>query len=67
MLNKPDKDYLLNLRDEELLAGEKFEANEQCRLVFGSSSTVCPYMVLYSELLRVIAFHLSLFPFAARM
>lgn len=47
MLNKPDQDYLLNLRDEELLAGEKFEANEQCQLVFGSGSTVCSYMVVY--------------------
>lgn len=50
MLNKPDKDYLLNLRDEELLAGEKFEANEQCQLVFGSGSTVCSYMVVCSLL-----------------
>lgn len=46
MLNKPQHDMIETT--SPLLAGENFPANEQCELVFGANSTVCPFTVTVS-------------------
>lgn len=43
MLDKPKKD-MIEVASRRL-AGEKFSADEQCKLVFGQESRVCSYMV----------------------
>lgn len=43
MLDKPKKDMIEPA--SRRLAGEKFSADEQCKLVFGPESRVCSYMV----------------------
>lgn len=43
MLDKPKKDMIEV--GSRRLAGEKFSADEQCKLVFGPESRVCSYMV----------------------
>lgn len=43
MLDKPKKD-MIEVASRRL-AGEKFSADEQCKLVFGPESRVCSYMV----------------------
>lgn len=45
MLNKPQHDMIEPSSTSQLLAGEKFSANQQCELVFGAESKVCSYMV----------------------
>ena len=37
--------HVLDYSKNEFLAGEKFNVDEQCKLVFGPNSTVCTYMV----------------------
>lgn len=44
MLDKPIHD-MIEPTSGQLLAGEKFSANQQCELVFGAGSKVCSYMV----------------------
>lgn len=44
MLDKPKKD-MIEVASRRL-AGEKFSADEQCKLVFGPESRVCSYMVI---------------------
>lgn len=46
MLNKPTHDLIETT--SPLLAGEKFSANQQCELVFGANSKVCPFTVTVS-------------------
>ena len=46
MLDKPKKDMIEPA--SRRLAGEKFSADEQCKLVFGPESKVCSYMVTIS-------------------
>lgn len=46
MLNKPHHDMIET--SNQLLAGEKFPANQQCELVFGPNSKVCPFTVTVS-------------------
>lgn len=48
MLDKPDHDMIET--SSQLLAGEKFPANQQCELVFGPNSKVCPFTVTVSML-----------------
>lgn len=48
MLNKPRNDLIES--SSQLLAGEKFSANQQCELVFGANSKVCPFTVTVSML-----------------
>lgn len=59
MLDLPIVDYL---KPESQLAGEKYSANLQCKLVFGNDSTVCSYMVgiilLFKKYFTVI-FHVN--------
>lgn len=50
MLDKPKKDMIEV--DSRRLAGEKFSADEQCKLVFGPESRVCSYMVNTGESTR---------------
>lgn len=45
MLNLPDADVVESSSGSNKLAGEKFTADDQCRLVFGPESTACSYMV----------------------
>lgn len=47
MLDKPKKD-MIEVASRRL-AGEKFSADEQCKLVFGAESKVCSYMVSESQ------------------
>lgn len=46
MLNKPRVDMIET--SPQLLAGEKFPANQQCELIFGPNSKVCPFNVTVS-------------------
>lgn len=46
MLNKPHLDMIETT--SQLLAGEKFPADKQCELIFGSNSKVCPFTVTVS-------------------
>ena len=46
MLNKPHLDMIETT--SQLLAGEKFPANQQCELIFGPNSKVCPFTVTVS-------------------
>lgn len=52
MLDKPKKD-MIEVASRRL-AGEKFSADEQCKLVFGPESRVCSYMVIKIESLTHI-------------
>lgn len=45
MLDKPRHDMIQASSSSHLLAGEKFSADQQCELVFGAGTPVCPYMV----------------------
>lgn len=45
MLDEPRHDMIKTSSSSNMLAGEKFSANEQCELVFGPGSPICPYMV----------------------
>lgn len=45
MLNLPERDIVEEPRLAHKLAGEKFTADTQCRLINGPESTVCSYMV----------------------
>lgn len=45
MLDEPNNDLLKNSYRVDLLAGEKYEADQQCKLNFGPDSSVCTYMV----------------------
>lgn len=47
MLNKPHLDMIETT--SPLLAGEKFPANQQCELIFGPNSKVCPFTVTVSK------------------
>lgn len=47
MLNKPHLDMIETT--SQLLAGEKFPANQQCELIFGPNSKVCPFTVTVSS------------------
>lgn len=46
MLNKPRLDMIE--QTSQLLAGEKFPANQQCELIFGPNSKVCPFPITVS-------------------
>lgn len=46
MLNKPHLDMIETT--SQLLAGEKFPADQQCELIFGPNSKVCPFTVTVS-------------------
>lgn len=46
MLNAPERDIAESTGAAEYkLAGEKYTADDQCRLIHGPESTVCSYMV----------------------
>lgn len=45
MLDKPELNMMPKSHNEEKLAGEKFTADMQCKLIFGPESAVCTYMV----------------------
>lgn len=45
MLDKPDSNTIQKSHNAEKLAGEKFTADMQCKLIFGPESAVCTYMV----------------------
>lgn len=44
MRDKPYVDMTENATNSATMVGEFFTANEQCELVFGRSSSVCPFM-----------------------
>lgn len=50
------------IESTSLLAGEKFSANQQCALVFGPNSIVCPFTVTVSmsgqQVAQVSGWHL---------
>lgn len=46
MLNKPRNDMIET--SPQILAGEKFPADQQCELAFGPNTKVCPFSITVS-------------------
>ncbi|XP_054721410.1 A disintegrin and metalloproteinase with thrombospondin motifs 9-like [Uloborus diversus] len=50
LLNKPKQDLLERFEHAKTAAGELYDMDYQCELVFGKSSRICPYMPVCKRL-----------------